>query len=379
MRGARFQRQIRRSRSWIQGKRRLQLGIALLIVIVCIVFVQRSDWSPAESQSLADRSVITEADARGNRQGDDKDADASRQPTTDGLGILQIGSYITNVSEIDLMEDRFSIEMLVWSLWNGDQASDPSDSLIVLNGIYDDDIQRFDKVRSTSQGDGTWALHRVRTAVVNRWNLKNYPFDDQLLHVEIGLDDPLETIQLEVAEPDPIAVSPGLHLPGWLLKESSAYPTSLSLMSNLGTQTRPGQDIHRQPTISFDIEIERRSLLYLAPDFLGYILAIGLCSLSLVISRSRDDLILAAVVSAAGNYVFIASKLPVSAMAGFIGNLQIIIFFGILYVIAIDELLNEHLIHWTSRSATLLRISLLPSYLGLTLLGVALIIPPASS
>jgi hypothetical protein len=66
-------------------------------------------------------------------------------------------------------------------------------------------------------------------------------------------------------------------------------------------------------------------------------------------------------------------------MAGFIGNLQIIIFFGILYVIAIDELLNEHLIHWTSRSATLLRISLLPSYLGLTLLGVALIIPPASS
>ncbi len=378
MRGARFQRQIRRSRRWIQGKRRLQLGIALLIVIVCIVFVQRSDWSPAESQSLADRSVITEADARGNRQGDDKDADASRQPTTDGLGILQIGSYITNVSEIDLMEDRFSIEMLVWSLWNGDQASDPSDSLMVLNGIYDDDIQRFDKVRSTSQGDGTWALHRVRTAVVNRWNLKNYPFDDQLLHVEIGLDDPLETIQLEVAEPDPIAVSPGLHLPGWLLKESSAYPTSLSLMSNLGTQTRPGQDIHRQPTISFDIEIERRSLLYLAPDFLGYILAIGLCSLSLVISRSRDDLILAAVVSAAGNYVFIASKLPVSAMAGFIGNLQIIIFFGILYVIAIDELLNEHLIHWTSRSATLLRISLLPSYLGLTLLGVALIIPPAS-
>ena len=379
MRGARFQRQIRRRCSWIRGRRRLQLGIALLIVIVGIVFVQRGDWSPPESQRLADRSVITETIARGNGPGGAMDADIGQEPATDSLGTLHIGSYITNVSDIDLLEDRFSIEMLVWSLWNGDQASDPSDSLIVLNGIYDDDIQRFDKVRSTSQGDGTWALHRVRTAVVNRWNLKNYPFDDQLLHVEIGLDDPLENVQLEVAEPDPIAVSPGLHLPGWLLKESSAYPTSLSLMSNLGTQTRPGQDIHRQPTISFDIEIERRSLLYLAPDFLGYILAIGLCCLSLVISRSRDDLILAAVVSAAGNYVFIASKLPVSAMAGFIGNLQIIIFFGILYVIAIDELLNEHLIHWTSRSATLLRICLLPSYLGLTLLGVALIIPPASS
>ena len=53
--------------------------------------------------------------------------------------------------------------------------------------------------------------------------------------------------------------------------------------------------------------------------------------MALLISRSRDDLILAAVVSAGGNYVFIAGKLPVTAMSGFIGNLQIIIFLGILY------------------------------------------------
>ena len=35
-----------------------------------------------------------------------------------------------------------------------------------------------------------------------------------------------------------------------------------------------------------------------APDFLGYMLAIGLCCMSLLITHSRDDLILAAVVSA---------------------------------------------------------------------------------
>ena len=294
-------------------------------------------------------------------------------------GRLQIGAYVTNISDIDLLEDRFSIEMLVWTLWDGDADTDPSESLMVLNGIYDGDIQRFDKVRSAPKGASNWSLHRVRSQIVNRWNLKNYPFDDQILHVEIGFDDPLKNVQLEVANPDPITVSPGMHLPGWLLKESGAYPTSLSLMNDLGVEPRAGQAIHRQSTISFDIAIERRSLLYLAPDFLGYILAIGLCCLSLVISRSRDDLILAAVVSAAGNYVFIASKLPVSAMAGFIGNLQIIIFVGILYVIAADELLNHHLVSWQTRQATLLRIGLLPSYLGLTLLGVALIIPPVGS
>lgn len=341
--------------------------------------MHRGNWSAAESRSGAAALAMPSASDQSRLPGGDEAVASHRAETTANPGALQLGAYITNISDIDLLEDRFSIEMLIWSLWNSDLDSDPSDSLVVLNGIYDGDIQRFDKVRSVSQGESTWALHRVRSTVVNRWKLKNYPFDNQLLHVEIGLDDPLEDVQLQVSQPDPITVSPGLHLPGWLLKDSSAYPTSLSLMSDLGIKTKPGEPIHRQSTISFDIRIERRSLLYLAPDFLGYILAIGLCCLSLVISRSRDDLILAAVVSAAGNYVFIAGKLPVSAMAGFIGNLQIIIFFGILYVIAIDELLNEHLIHWTSRNASLLRISLLPSYLGLTLLGVALIIPPVRS
>jgi hypothetical protein len=353
--------------------------MALLIAMLSAGLMQRGSWAAAEVKGGA--AAVALASARDQRPAAGDGAATARdstEPRGHG-GELQLGAYVTNISDIDLLEDRFSIEMLIWSLWNSDQSSDPSDSLVVINGIYDGDIQRFDQVRSVSQGTSTWALHRVRSTVVNRWKLKTYPFDNQLLHVEIGLDDPLEDVQLQVSQPDPIAVSPGLHLPGWLLKDSSAYPTSLSLMSDLGIQSKPGEPIHRQSTISFDIRIERRSLLYLAPDFLGYILAIGLCCLSLVISRSRDDLILAAVVSAAGNYVFIAGKLPVSAMAGFIGNLQIIIFFGILYVIAVDELLNEHLAHWTSRHASLLRIGLLPSYLGLTLLGVALIIPPVRS
>lgn len=352
--------------------------MVLILISLGLGLVQRSETSTAQTQEEMPAGLIAQSATKIGSAGDSRADPTSTDTVALSDGKLQVGAYITNISDIDLLEDRFSIEMLVWSLWNGDQASDPSDSLVVLNGIYDGDIQRFDTVRTSRQGDSSWALHRVRSSIVNRWRLKNYPFDDQLLHVEIGLDDPLDDVKLDVAEPDPIVVSPGFYLPGWELNESTAYPTSLSLMSRLGTKTLSGQAIHRQSTISFDISIERRSLLYLAPDFLGYILAIGLCCLSLVISRSRDDLILAAVVSAAGNYVFIAGKLPVSAMAGFIGNLQIIIFFGILYVIAADELLNEHLILWRTRTATLLRIGLLPSYLGLTLLGVALIIPTSS-
>ena len=62
-------------------------------------------------------------------------------------------------------------------------------------------------------------------------------------------------------------------------------------------------------------------------------------------------------------------------MAGFIGNLQLIIFLGILYVVAADELIDSHLIVLNERVSQVLRVLLLPSYVGITLIAIFMIIP----
>ena len=289
--------------------------------------------------------------------------------------LLQVGAYITNISDIDLMEDQFSIELLLWTLWHGEPDQNPSDQLRVLNGIYNGDIQRFERIRRDLTDGQSWSLYKVRSPVVKRWRLQRYPFDDQVLHVQIGLDDPLQPVNLDVVPKDPCSVTPSLLLPGWTLKDPSGYASSISLMNDLGRPVAEGVAVRRQPTVSFDLPIQRRSLLFVAPDFLGYLLAVGLCCMSLLITRSRDGLILAAVVSAGGNYVFIAGNLPVTAMTGFIGNLQLIIFLGLLYVVAADELIDNQLSLISARLAAVLRLLLLPSYVGMTLLGIGWIIP----
>ena len=296
-------------------------------------------------------------------------------PTPPDLPALQVGMSITNVSDIDLLDNQFSIELLLWTIWQGGADQDPSDQLRILNGIYDGDIQRFELVRRDVMDDSSWSLYKVRSAVVKRWRLQRYPFDDQILHVQIGLEDPLQPVNLDVVSKDPCTVIPSLLLPGWTLKEPTAYASTITLLSDLGRPMPQGRAIRRQPTVSFDLPIQRRSLLFVAPDFLGYMLAVGLCCMSLLITRSRDDLILAAVVSAGGNYVFIAGQLPVTAMTGFIGNLQLIIFLGILYVVAADELIDNQLSQLDARVAHLLRVLLLPSYVGITLLGIWWILP----
>jgi len=62
-------------------------------------------------------------------------------------------------------------------------------------------------------------------------------------------------------------------------------------------------------------------------------------------------------------------------MAGFIGNLQLSIFLGILYEVAVDELIDSHLVVLNERVSRVLRVLLLPSYVGITLLGILWIIP----
>lgn len=61
--------------------------------------------------------------------------------------------------------------MLLWTEWAGDPATNPSDDLMVLNGIYDGDIQSFERVSRENRLDTTWSLYRVRSSVFKHWRL----------------------------------------------------------------------------------------------------------------------------------------------------------------------------------------------------------------
>jgi hypothetical protein len=58
----------------------------------------------------------------------------------------------------------------------------------------------------------------VRSAIVKRWRLQRYPFDAQMLQVMIGLEDPLQAVNLDVVDQAPYVIHSGLLLPGWLIK-----------------------------------------------------------------------------------------------------------------------------------------------------------------
>ena len=102
---------------------------------------------------------------------------------------LNVGAYVIN--NIDLLDDQFTIEMLLWTEWSGDPAANLSDELMVLNGIYDGNIHRLERVNGENRLGKIWSLYRLRSSLVKHWRLQRYPFDTQILHVNVDLENPL--------------------------------------------------------------------------------------------------------------------------------------------------------------------------------------------
>jgi hypothetical protein len=290
-------------------------------------------------------------------------------------GVLQLGAYVTVIDDINLLENHFGAEFFLWSRWSGSAATNPSDRLTVLNAPSNNDIDRFELLERRQLGDIYWSLYKVRCRVAMPWRLNDYPLDRHHLQIKIGIENPLvEGITLK-ADNKQSYIDPDFILYDWSIQPLRIDVSGLSLKSNLGLPGDGGQAVSSRPVVDLSLVIRRRSELALWSSFLGNFLAIGLCILALIIRDSRDDLILGAVFSAAGNSIFLAQLLPASALSGFTGQFQVIVYVGIVYVVIADELLDRVFSSQAESVLRYLRPVLLPSYVLATMVSVYHILP----
>lgn len=292
-----------------------------------------------------------------------------------GPGVLQLGTYLTIIDDIVLLANHFGAEFFLWTRWSGPAGKNPSDQLAVLNAPSNNDIDRFELLERRQLGDVNWSLYKVRCRVTMPWRLQNYPFDRHSLPIRIGLANPFQqNVTFAVDQPGS-SIDPEFLLYDWKISALQIDASAWSLRSQFGLPNQDSDGIAIQPVVDLSLTIRRRSELALVSSFLGDFLAVVLCILALIIRHSRDDLILGAIFSAAGNSVFLAQLLPVSALSGFTGQIQIIIYLGIVYVVIADELLDRIFSGPTEIAVRVLRPLLLPSYVLATVLAIYWITP----
>ena len=300
---------------------------------------------------------------------------ASSQIELPQPGVLQLGVYLTVIDDINLLANQFGAEFFLWTRWSGPADGNPSDRLAVLNAPSDNDIDRFELLERRQMGEVSWSLYKVRCRVAMPWRLHNYPFDRHNLPIRIGFANPFQQDVVFSVDKAGSSIDPEFLLYDWKVSALQIDSSAWSLRSQFGLQLQDTDGIAIQPVVDLSVAINRRSELALVSSFLGDFLAVVLCILALIIRHSRDDLILGAIFSAAGNSVFLAQLLPVSALSGFAGQIQIIIYLGIVYVVIADELLDRIFSGSTENIVKALRPLLLPSYVLATVLAIYWITP----
>lgn len=290
-------------------------------------------------------------------------------------GVLQLGAYLTVIDDINLLANQVGVEFFLWARWSGSAERNPSNHLAVLNAPSNNDIDRFALLERRQLGDVNWSLYKVRSRISMPWRLQSYPFDRHILPIRIGLAIPFQSDVSFAVDKLGSSIDPEFLLYDWKISPLQIDVSAWSLRSQFGLPLQDSDGVSIQPVVDLSVMIRRRSELALISSFLGDFLAVLLCILALIIRHSRDDLILGSIFSAAGNSVFLAQLLPVSALSGFAGQIQIVIYLGIVYVVIADELLDRIFSGSTEAVVTVLRPLLLPSYVLATVLAIYWITP----
>lgn len=197
----------------------------------------------------------------------------------------QVGTYITSLSQVDTALGTFRADFWMWSVCPT-RDLEPLKTLEFVNAVS---VQP--SLDSTLERDGGWWATRKFTGVFRQdFSLRNYPFDEQPLVIEIE-EGVLDTRDFAyAADSDNSGMNPAIDLAGWRLKDFrltggvNVHPTTF------GDPSLP-RGVSRYATLRMRVGVERNHIAnFVKATFPLYISAL-LALISLTVTDGRMSLL----------------------------------------------------------------------------------------
>lgn len=217
---------------------------------------------------------------------------------------VYIGVYLSDISNFDLDTGRFNADMYVWARWAG-TAEIPNFHFI--NAEIDSQKQ------ITQENDGDW--HSVRWRIQGTFRgtfpLQNFPFDQQTLHVQIGMAEHQGQLIADLASS---GMNDAFSVTGWLYDPFFAADATVeTFASDFGSITQAGQPL-KLAVQSFKVTLKRPMFAYIIKFILPLIIVVGIAIVSFFLPvgelEARAGLIVTALLSAIAMNFALADSIP---------------------------------------------------------------------
>ncbi len=146
---------------------------------------------------------------------------------------VTVGAYVHDIHSMDLRNHSFHADIYVWFKWKKPDI-DPAASVEVMNPAELWALSRvpsYDQPVELPSGERLQVL-RFQGNFAEKFDLTNYPFDPQSVHIDFEDSRDDKTALAYVADQAGITINPKLRLPGYqigkpkLLIEDISYPTA---------------------------------------------------------------------------------------------------------------------------------------------------------
>ncbi|HEY7803410.1 MAG TPA: hypothetical protein VIC30_03130 [Orrella sp.] len=236
---------------------------------------------------------------------------ATKEPTAQ---TIEVGAFVNDISNLDVTKGTVTLDLYLWIV--SPTPFDAKTGFEIINGTG---TVRLVETRHRDDGK-SYQLLRIVADSKQRYDLRDYPFDQQTLALEFDFDPSSEATSLDVtADVSNSALASNITLPGWRVSD---------LTVNADRQTYPtswGSVIHEQSDLSYpqftvSVQAERETLVYLVRYFSVIIFAGLLAMLGLFLKPSettRISLGIGAYISLSASSLVIANKLPVTDALNF--------------------------------------------------------------
>jgi hypothetical protein len=247
---------------------------------------------------------------------------------------VKVGTYVISLHDINFHDKEYTIRFWLWFIYDNPNF-DFSKQLDIPNAK---EIEPPEIIVDSIDGKA-WAIMKMKCTMKERWDVQDFPFDMQHLHVQI--ENTLFDNKKLVFVPDikGSRFDEKEALDGWTIKNFRVHQSNNDYETGFGDSS---SDFQEFSTFNIEMDIERNAWGLFAKIFVGMYIAFLIAVVSFTPRPSelepRFGLPVGGLFAAVGNKYIIDSVLPESSVFTLVDTLHSFTFFAIFMTLVVSAI-----------------------------------------
>lgn len=238
-----------------------------------------------------------------------------------GKTLVPVGIYVLKVPELDIRTNSYLADFYLWFRWPKDAGFDPTQTFEFTNAVESWDFYRealyvdaLGAPRPELMPDGSlYQVFRIQGRFQNPFDLRDYPFDRQVVRIELEDSESVVDDMEYVWDRDGQLFQAPLTIPGWTVAGASVDIDRVRYQTNFGDRrSSGGHDTYS--LFRFSLDVERPLVGYLVktvlPISVVMLITFVVFFIELRYFEGRIGLAITGLISAVALQLTSASELP---------------------------------------------------------------------